>query len=159
MDKSCILPFSKKGDLGIAKNYRSITLTFMASKVYNALLLNRIEPEIRNDQNDFRRKRFTTSLIPTICWIIEWVCAKKQDVTSWFVHLSKALDSFHRGKMEQILRAYGLPKETIVAIMMLYSSTKVKVYSHDRDDDFYDLVGGILLRDTLASYLFIISLD
>ena len=42
----CILPFPKKGDLGIVKNYGSITLTSIAVKIYNALLLNRIEPEI-----------------------------------------------------------------------------------------------------------------
>ena len=35
--KGCILPFPKKGDLGIAKNYRGITLTSIAAKIYNAL--------------------------------------------------------------------------------------------------------------------------
>ena len=46
--KGCILPFPKKGDLGLAKNYRSITLTSIAAKIYNALLRNRIEPKIDN---------------------------------------------------------------------------------------------------------------
>ncbi len=32
-----ILPFPKKGDLGLAKNYWGITLTFIAAKIYNAL--------------------------------------------------------------------------------------------------------------------------
>ena len=36
-----------------------------------------------------------------------------------FVDFTKAFDSIHRGKMEQILLAYGLPKETFAAIMML----------------------------------------
>ena len=44
--KGCILHFSKKGDLRIAKNYRDITLTSIAAKIYNVLLLNRIKPEI-----------------------------------------------------------------------------------------------------------------
>ena len=46
--KGCILPFLKKGDLGLAKNYRDITLTSIAAKIYNALLRNRIEPKIDN---------------------------------------------------------------------------------------------------------------
>ena len=46
--KGCILPFHKKGHLGLAKNYRGITLTSIAAKIYNALLRNRIEPEIDN---------------------------------------------------------------------------------------------------------------
>ena len=40
--KGCIPPFPKKGDLGIPKNYRGITLTAIAAKVYNALHLIRI---------------------------------------------------------------------------------------------------------------------
>ena len=31
-----ILPFPKKGDLGLAKNYRGITHTSIAAKIYNA---------------------------------------------------------------------------------------------------------------------------
>ena len=40
--KGCILPFPKKGDSGLAKNYQGITLTFVAVKIYNALLRNRM---------------------------------------------------------------------------------------------------------------------
>ena len=36
--KGCILPFPKKGDLRLAKNYRGITLTSIAAKIYHALL-------------------------------------------------------------------------------------------------------------------------
>ena len=34
--KGCIHPFPKKGDLGLAKNYRGITLTSIAAKIFNA---------------------------------------------------------------------------------------------------------------------------
>ena len=44
--KGCILPFPKKGNLGLAKNYRGITRTSTAAKIYNALLRNRIEPKL-----------------------------------------------------------------------------------------------------------------
>ena len=46
--KGCILSFPKKVDLGLAKNYRGITLTSIAAKIYNARLQNRIEPKIDN---------------------------------------------------------------------------------------------------------------
>ena len=39
--KECILPFSKKGDLGLAKNYGGITHTSQAARIYHALLRNR----------------------------------------------------------------------------------------------------------------------
>ena len=61
--------------------------------------------------------------------------------------------------MEQILLAYGLPKETVAAIMILNRNTKVKVRSPDGDTDYSDIVTGMLQGDTLAPYLFIICLD
>ena len=61
--------------------------------------------------------------------------------------------------MEQILLAYGLSKETVAAIAILYKNTKVKVRSPDGDTDYFDIVAGVLQGDTLALYLFIICLD
>ena len=61
--------------------------------------------------------------------------------------------------MEQILLAYGIPKETFAVIMILYRNTKVKVHSPDGDTDYFDIVAGVLQGDTLAPYLFIICLD
>ena len=135
--KGCILLFPKTGDLRLAKNYRSITLTSIAAKIYNALLCNRIEPKIdnilRKNQNGFRRHRPTNSHILTIRRILEGVRSKNLQATILFVDFTKAYDSIHKGKMEQILLAYGLPKETVAAIVMLYRNTKVKVRSPDGD--------------------------
>ena len=61
--------------------------------------------------------------------------------------------------MEQILLAYGLPKETVAAITILYRNTKVKVCLPDGDTKYFDIVAGVLQGDTLAVYLFIICLD
>ena len=61
--------------------------------------------------------------------------------------------------MEQILLAYGLPKETVAAIMMVYENTKVKVHSVDGKTDYFNIVAGGLQGDTLAPYLFINCLN
>ena len=78
--KGCILSFPKKSDLRITKNYRGITLTSIAAKIYNVLLPNCIEPKIekilRKNQNGFRRNRSTTPQILTIRRILG-VYAKK----------------------------------------------------------------------------------
>ena len=56
--KGCILLFPKKGNLGLTKNYRDITLTFIVAKIYNALLHNCIELKFekifRKNQMAFR---------------------------------------------------------------------------------------------------------
>ena len=43
--------------------------------------------------------------------------------------------------------------------MILYRNTKMKVRSPDGDTEYFDIVAGVLQRDTLALYLFIICLD
>ena len=87
---------------------------------------NCIEPKIENilrkKQNDFWRNRSTTSQILTIRRILEGVCAKNLESTILFVNFSN---------MDQILLAYGLTKETVAAIMVLYKNMKVKVHSLD----------------------------
>ena len=161
--KGCILPLPKKGDLGLAKNYWGITLTSIAAKIYNALLRNCIEPKIdnilRKNKNGFRRNKSMTSQILTIRRILESVRAKNLQATLLFVNFTKAFDFIHRGKMEQILLTYNLPKETVAAITILYRNTKVKVRSPDGDTEYFDIVAGVLQGDTLAPYLFIICLD
>ena len=149
--KGCILSFSKKSDdHGIAKNYQGKTLTSIATKIDNALLRNRIEPKIekiiRKNQNGFRRNRSTTSKI--FIRRILGVRAKNLEATILFVDFSKAFDSIHRGKMEQILHAYCLPKETVAAIMMTYKNTKVKVRPPDGDTDYFDIVAGVCNKET-----------
>ena len=76
-----------------------------------------------------------------------------------FVDFSKAFDSIHSEKIEQILLIYGLPTKTVKAIMVLYTNMKVKVCFLDGDTDFFDIAAGVLQGDTLALYLFIICLD
>ena len=69
---------------------------------------------------------------------------KNLQATILFVDFTKAFDSIHKGKMEQILLAYGLPKETVTAIVILHRNTRVKVRSPDGDTDYFDIVAGVL---------------
>ena len=80
-------------------------------------------------------------------------------MTLVFVDFTKAFDSIHRGKMEQILLTYGLPKETVATITILYRNTKVKVRSPNGDTEYFDIAAEVQQGDTLVPYLFIICLD
>ena len=130
--------------------------------LYNALLQNRIEPGIDKilgkNQNGFWRNRSTTSQILTICRTLECVRTKNQ-ATIILVDFTKAFDSIHRGKLEEILLAYGLPKETVAAIMTIYRNRKVNVCYPDAHAGYFDIIADVMQGDTLAPYLFIICLD
>ncbi len=59
--------------------------------------------------------------------------------------------------MGLILQAYGLPKETVAAIMILYRNTKVKVRSPDGDTEYFDILASPANRNT-CPYLFSLRL-
>ena len=60
--------------------------------------------------------------------ILEGVRAKNLQATLLFVDFTKTFDFIHRVKMEQILLAYGRPKETVAAIMILYTKKRSRRY-------------------------------
>ena len=114
---------------------------------------------LKKNQNGCGENRSTTSQVLTIRQILEGVSAKKPTSNILFFDFTKAFYNIHRGKRDQILLAYDLPKETIAAIMMLNRNTKVKVCSLDGNADYFDIVAGLLQGDTLALYLFFNCID
>ena len=150
----------------MAKNYCVITLTSIGAKIYNDLLRHRIGPKIekilRKNQNRFQRNRSTFSIFTTPRHFDcssnsrRCSCKKKLEAILLLVDFSKA---FNRRKMEPILLAFDVPKETVAAIRMQYKNTKLKVCSPDEDTDYFDIEVGPLQGDTFAPYLSIIRLD
>ena len=59
--------------------------------------------------------------------VIEGVCAKDFEATLLLLDMFKASDSICRGKIEQILLAYALHKETVTVITMVYKNMKAIV--------------------------------
>ena len=66
-----LVQIPKKGDLTKTDNYRDISLSRVATKIYNRCLLNRIHPVmdkvLRPNRNGFRKGRSTTSHIVALC--------------------------------------------------------------------------------------------
>ena len=101
--KGYIVPFPKKGGLGLAKIYWVITLKSIVAMMYNALLRNRIEPKIENihrkSQNSFRRNRSTVSEIFTIRRILEGVRAKNPTGNNIICRLHQGLRLYTQSKV------------------------------------------------------------
>ena len=86
--KKCILPFPK-GNLSNTENYRRVTLTSIAAKMYNLMLLSLIQPSIitilRQNQNCFGQGQSAGERI--------------------------LAESIHREEMRQVLLAYKITKK------------------------------------------------
>ena len=74
---SDLKPLPKSGDLSTTETYRGISLSVIAAKLVNKMLLNRIRPEIdehlRPNQNGFRPGRSTLAHILALRRLIEGV--------------------------------------------------------------------------------------
>ena len=92
------------------------------------------------------------------CWIIEGVQVKNLEAILLVIDFSKAFDSIHREKMEQILLTSGFPKETVTAVMMLYKNMKAMIHSPVGNIDFFNIVTGVLQGEILAAHLFMLWL-
>ena len=76
-----------------------------------------------------------------------------------FIDFRKAFDSIHRGRMLDILRAYGIPEKLVKTVAASYSRTRARVITTDGTTELFDILAGVMQGDTLAPYLFIIVLD
>ena len=59
----------------------------------------------------------------------------------------------------KILSVYGVPKKIVDAISILYKDLVAQVITPDGETDFFEIAAGVLLGDTLALHLFIVTLD
>lgn len=71
----------------------------------------------------------------------------------------RSLDSIDRGMMFDILRHYGVPKQIVDAIHVLYDQSKSTVYVGGHESKTFDVTTGVLQGDVLAPFLFIIVID
>ena len=163
LSRSTIIPIPKKGDLSLPSNYRGITLSALAAKLYNTMLLNRISPHLdpilRRNQNGFRKGRSTTPQILALRRIIEELKISKKQAYIVFVDFSKAFDSVNRKAMLHILLNYGIPQEIVKAIAIMYDNPSSFVQTFDGPTEEFQTAAGILQGDTLAPFLFVIVVD
>ena len=160
---SGLTPVPKKGDLTKPDNYRGISLSQVAAKIYNRCLLNRIRPVIdrvlRPNQNGFRKDCSTSSHILALRRIVEELKNYKKEAVISFIDFRKAFDSINRNTMFEILLAYGIPQEVVNAIHVMYKDTSAVVITPEGETDTFDIDTGVLQGDPLAPFLFIIVLD
>ena len=121
-------------------------------KLYNRMILNRLrpilDPLLHISQNGFRQKRSTIGQIVALRRLIEGAKGNNLPCILTFIDFRKAFDTIHRGKLIEILRAYGVPDKMIEAIEATYSETWAKVRTADGETETFQILAGCY-RETL----------
>ena len=93
MDEIRILPFSKKGDLGIIKYQGSIYFAAPLPTIYSPAF-NRFRPEVVRDfmKSSQLLEKSIDNFSDSGCSLNHWVHSKNLEVTLLFLDLSKSLE-------------------------------------------------------------------
>ena len=161
--KASIIPIPKKPGTTKIEEHRGISLMSCAAKLFNKVLLNRLQPIIdpflRQEQNGFRPKRGTVQQILSLRRVAEEAIIHQDDLITIFVDFKKAFDSVSRDALPKVLKAYNVPPLLISACCSMYIDTCALVITSDGPTDLFTTSSGVLQGDTLAPFLFILVLD
>jgi len=163
--KSLISTLPKKGDLSDTGNWRGIVLMSHLTKLYDALLMQRLRNAVdrflKYTQNAFRQDRGTAHHI-AVLKILTDIAKTRHDypLHGCFVDFSKAFDSVFWKGIVRRLQFWNCPDLFIREIFKVMQDHTLYVRTSDGllSDPITQSVG-VLQGDTLAPYLFILVLD
>nr|VZI09395.1 unnamed protein product [Spirometra erinaceieuropaei] len=133
--KSCVdtlaLWLHEKGDKTRYENYRGISLTYVAAKIFAIVLLRRFQAvrdsRTRPNQAGFRAGRGCADQICTLRRILEFRHSYQQPTAVCFVDFAAAFDSVNRESLWRIMALDGVPAKIIAMIKAYYRSTTARV--------------------------------
>jgi len=163
--KSLISPIPKKGDLSDTGNWRGIVLLCHLTKLYDALLMQRLRRAVDNHlkytQNGFRHDRSTVHHISLLKILIDTArTCHDYPLHGCFVDFSKAFDSVYWKAIVRRLQFWNAPDQFVRDVFKVMTGHTLYVRTSDGllSDPISQNVG-VLQGDTLAPYLFILVLD
>ena len=113
LEKSVLIPITKKGKAKECSNYCTIAFISHASKVVLKILQARLQHYVNNElpdaQAEFRKGRGTRDQIANFSWIIEKAREFQEDIHFCFIDYAKAFDCVDHNKLWKILKEMEIP--------------------------------------------------
>lgn len=158
-----IVKLPKKGDLRKCNNYRGITLLSVPSKIFNRVILNRLQEAVdrrlRDQQAGFRKDRSCTDHIATLRIIIEQSIEWNTSLYMNFIDFEKAFDSLDRTTLWQLMEHYGIPTKIINLIKNSYDGTSCRVMHAGQLSRTFEVKTGVKQGCLLSPFLFLLAID
>lgn len=158
-----IIPIYKKGDKTDCRNYRGITLTCTACKVYEIILEKRlreiVEEKLHETQSGFRPGYSTQDHVFTIRNLTEKFLAYNKNMYLCFIDLEKAFDKVPRNLIWKALRNLTVSSNLIEAVKALYRGSTSKIRTHNQETEKFKTTQGVIQGGVLSPLLFIIFMN
>jgi hypothetical protein len=135
----------KKGDLSAPKNWRSICLVEVGSKIVSSIMSARVqvvqEAEGLEAQSGFRWRRGTTDGLFALNQALRKRKEHGLETYVLFLDLIKAFDTVPRDCLWAILRKFGIPDHLINLLMRLHTEAVMKFKVGDTDAAVENRIG------------------
>ena len=160
--KAMISPIPKDDtkDKRIPLNYRGISLLSVVSKLYSAVLNNRLlnymenEHLLAEEQNGFRRKRSCEEHVYSACTLIRNRLLNKQDTFGVFIDFQKAFDFVDRNVLLYKLLSNGINGKIYNSIKSMLTDTSSCVKLNGILTDWFPVLSGVRQGDSSSPTIF-----
>ena len=162
--KSFIIAIHKSGDKNILNNYRGISLMNCLSKLFSAVLNERLitlmKDKFSNSQFGFRENHRTTDSLFIIKSLInKYLHKNKKKLFVCFVDLKKAFDSLWRNGLLYKLLRNGIGRNLYNILKTQFNYTEGAIKYGNLHSDFFQIFRGVRQGDTISPTLFNIFIN
>lgn len=150
--------FKGKGDKSDCNNYRGLSLTCTAGKIFGKIMSNRlrkfIDKFIPESQSAFRINRGTSDMIFSLRQLQEKCTEQNKEMHMIFIDIAKAYDSINRNLLWGFLRKFGCPPKFINILQKFHSNNNAMVKTNSGLSDPFTVTNGVKQGCVIAPYLF-----
>ena len=142
-----LVKLPKKGNLGMCKNWRRITLLSVPSKVFTHILLDRmkgaLDEKLREEQAGFRKNKSCTDHIATLRIIIEQSTEWQSLLYINFIDFEKTFESVDRDVIWMLMHHYGIPVKFVTLIQQMYENSSCQVIHNGKLSETFEVKTGV----------------
>ena len=152
---------NKAGNVNSKDNYRPVALSSIISKVFESIILSRIECYLitNANQSGFKRKHGTDLCIYTLKEMINMYTSLNSCVFSCFLDASKAFDRVNHSVLFEKLAKRGIPGYILRILIFWYENQRMSVKWGSNYSEYFNVTNGVRQGSIISPYFFNVYVD